>query len=1701
MFARIRRCAARGACVAARSSSYSHRLTALFLLGMAMLSFASTIALADTVEKRVVTSSDDAEEETSNGTVYLNSSDLELVFDASLNSNQVVGMRFTGLQIPPGATVTAAWIQFTAKEAQSETTTVLIQGQAADTASTFTTTALSISTRPRTGAGVTWIPKPWAVGAAGADQRTPDLKAVIQQVVGRSGWALGNPLVIIVTGTGHRTPYSFDATATGCPLLHVEFTTGTSPTAVVSASQLATPAFTVRADGAASLAGSGGAIASYRFDWGDGTAPTTTTAPTATAQHSYAGAGSRTITLTVTDAAGRASAPATTSINALQDTAPVARLSLSQLGSPALTVRADGSTSTDTDFAPIASYTFNWGDGTAATTTTAPTAIAQHTYAAGGTYTVTLTATDAQGLASTPATQSILVTADAPPLAALTVTQLASPALTVSASGSGSTDTDSTPIASYRFTFGDGSAAVTTTAPTSSAQHTYAAAGTYTVTLIATDTGGLASAPATQSITVTPPASGGATVEKRTVASSDDAEEGSTGTMYLNSSDLELVHDTSDQIVGILWTGLALPQGASISAAYIQFGSKENQTELTNLTFRGQAADSATTFTATSGNVTARPRTTASMAWSPAPWTAGQVAINTPDMSAVIQEVVSRPGWKSGNSLAIIINGTGHRTAWAFDGDPKNCPLLHVEYQLSGAPTAQLALTTLASPPYTVRADGTGSSATDGKTVTSYRFDWGDGTAATTTTAPNVTAQHTYSGPGTYTVSLIVTDSGGRTSPAATRSVTFTTEAPPTARVTATQLASPQLTVRADGSGSTDPDVTPIASCSVTFGDGSAPVVITPPTTTCDHTYAASGTYTVTLTATDTGGLTSTPATASVTVQAEQIPVARLSLTQLAPTPPQTVRADGSTSTDPDHTPIASYRFDWGDGSAATTTTAPTATAQHAYAAGGAYTVTLIATDSGGNASAPVTQSITVVAENPPTAGLAVTQLVTPALTVRADGSTSTDSDLTPIASYRFTWGDGTAAVTTTAPTATAQHTYTAAGTYTVTMIATDTGGNASAPVTQSITVAPENPPTARLSVSQLGNPALTVSADASASTDSDLTPIASYRFDWGDGSAATTGTAATAQHTYSVPGNFTVTVIVTDTGGNTSTPASATVPVMGQVSTEKRVAASSDDAEQRVSNGTVNLTSSSLQLTTDASNQQIVGIRWAGIGIPKGATISGAYIQFTASASNTGTMALTIAGQAADNAATFTTSTNNVSTRAKTAASAAWAPGSWTSGQAGSAQRTSDLTAIIQEIVNRSGWASGNALALIISGTGTRTAQPFDGSAAAAPLLHIDYLGVGNGPTARLSVSQAGALTASADGSASTAGDSPIASYRFNWGDGTAQTTTTAPTATATHAYASTGTYTVTLIVTDTAGRPSAPATANVTISSSTSGPIAVYVGYYDTHHAEHLRTKPSPWYGSSGITFVGTPDSGSGGWDSSGIRIDNLSSSSITFTCTVDMGSSHFGLWGSRTVPAGGTIILAQTGFENFDGSDTNPAGCYGCNPNLCTTQVQSTKPVVHITMNGTTTNYIDNGQISNTHGVDMAGCPDTGGTRNDESQVWTQIFTGAPQAMMASTDAARGELEPAPSPSRKLSFAPVYPNPAGVQLTLRYTIPSLDNVEIGIFDISGRRVQSHESQDLPAGEYVSVVNLTGVPAGMYYCTLRVGNRMLHQRFAHVR
>ena len=1108
------------------------------------------------------------------------------------------------------------------------------------------------------------------------------------------------------------------------------------------------------------------------------------------------------------------------------------------------------------------------------------------------------------------------------------------------------------------------------------------------------------------------------TLETRVANSSNDAEESAAGSMNLNSTTLELVYNGGNQTVGMRWTGISIPKGATITAAYIQFYSSSAQSGATNLTFQGQAADNPATFSTATGNISSRPRTAAAIGWSPAAWASGESNLNerTPDLSAAIQEVVSRTGWVSGNALAMIVTGTGVRVATSYDGRKARAPLLHIEY---------------VPPDY-----------------------------------------------------------------------------PPVASLSVTQPATPALTVNASGAGSTDTDQTPIGSYSFDFGDGSPVVTTTAPTSSAQHTYAAAGTYTVTLTATDTGNNTSTPVSKSITIQPDLPPVAGLSVSQLA-SPNFTVSASGSSSTDTDLTPIASYHFDFGDGSPVVNTTAPTSGAQHSYATVGTYTVTLTVTDTGNYTSSPVTASITVnpPPDYPPTASLSVSQIATPAFTVNADGSGSTDTDLTPIATYQFDFGDGSPVVTTTAPTSNAQHSYAAAGAYTVTLTATDTGNNTSAPVTKNVNVQPDLAPVAQLAVAQLASPPLTVNASGANSTDTDATPIATYQFDFGDGSSIVTTTApvSSASHTYPAAGTYTVTLTATDTGANTSAPVTGSITVTATVAstiTERRISASADDAEES-SSAVMSLTSSDLELVYDGSIQT-VGMRWLNLPIPPGSTITAAYIQFAAKEAQSEVTNLALQGQATDNPTTFTSTTGNVSTRPRTTASVAWSPVAWNVGEVAASQRTPDLTSVIQQIVSRPGWASGNAMVLIVTGTGHRTAWAWDGNAASAPLLHVEYVAPEAPPVARLNVSQAlsPALTVNVDASGSTDLDAtPIASYQFDFGDGSPIVTTTAPTATASHSYAAAGTYTVILTVTDTGNNTSAPASASINVIASNGALYAVYAGYYDTHHATNPHPKPDPWRGSPNTVFVGTQDNQpndppSGAWDSSCLRIDNLTTGVLSVTVTVDIGTHHYALWGTPSIPVGNHLVLAQTAFQNFDGSDLNAAGCYGCDPSQCTPLYNSTIPVVHVTVGGTTTNFTDSGQFLNTHGVDAAGCPYVGGplpqTRYDESTAWQRIYPPG-QAPPARSEPTSPAALLSNLPERKLWLSAPLPNPSRGEVFVRFTTPLSGPVRLDLYDLSGRLVRPCISNVLEAAGYGFPLNLSDVHPGIYFLHLAtpVGSR----------
>ena len=173
------------------------------------------------------------------------------------------------------------------------------------------------------------------------------------------------------------------------------------------------------------------------------------------------------------------------------------------------------------------------------------------------------------------------------------------------------------------------------------------------------------------------------TLEVRVSASSDDAEEDVLGNMILNSSDLELTLDSTDQTVGMRFNGIDIPPGATINNAYIQFQVEEAQSVATVLTIQGEDIGNAPPFTSSNGNISSRTKTGAAVGWAPNPWNAvGDAGTDqmTPDISPVIQEIVDLGGWLNGNSLVIIITGTGKRVAESYNGVAGAAPLLHLEY-------------------------------------------------------------------------------------------------------------------------------------------------------------------------------------------------------------------------------------------------------------------------------------------------------------------------------------------------------------------------------------------------------------------------------------------------------------------------------------------------------------------------------------------------------------------------------------------------------------------------------------------------------------------------------------------------------------------------------------------------------------------------------------------------------------------------------------------------------------------------------------------------------------------------------------------------------------------------------------------------------------------------------------------------------------
>ncbi|MFK7860351.1 MAG: FG-GAP repeat protein [Granulosicoccus sp.] len=186
-----------------------------------------------TLSRSILSSQDDVELR-GNGRVAVDSNDLELGLDEGFEGiNTVVFLRFADLAIPQGAIIRDAQVLFWVDEPTEEFSTLILQGLIeADGRPSRN----GVPFGPQTYTIVDWLPPPWTTrGTAPVEQtQTPDLSAIVQEVVNGSGWQGGNALVLLIgdtlpnpnrdgVGIGQRVAESFDGERNSAPLLHVEY--------------------------------------------------------------------------------------------------------------------------------------------------------------------------------------------------------------------------------------------------------------------------------------------------------------------------------------------------------------------------------------------------------------------------------------------------------------------------------------------------------------------------------------------------------------------------------------------------------------------------------------------------------------------------------------------------------------------------------------------------------------------------------------------------------------------------------------------------------------------------------------------------------------------------------------------------------------------------------------------------------------------------------------------------------------------------------------------------------------------------------------------------------------------------------------------------------------------------------------------------------------------------------------------------------------------------------------------------------------------------------------------------------------------------------------------------------------------------------------------------------------------------------------
>jgi hypothetical protein len=173
-----------------------------------------------------------------------------------------------------------------------------------------------------------------------------------------------------------------------------------------------------------------------------------------------------------------------------------------------------------------------------------------------------------------------------------------------------------------------------------------------------------------------------ATFSAAIATSADDARQAGT-TMSLASTTLEFT--AANHYGGVRFPNVTIPQGSTINTASLTFFLPQATHDDPDLTIWGDDTDNAAAFTTTASDISNRAATTATVQW--VATSLGVGSKTTPDLATIIQELVDRPGYASGNALALILkaNSTNPLRLRTFD-QGSNFPQLDIDYTPPAAP-------------------------------------------------------------------------------------------------------------------------------------------------------------------------------------------------------------------------------------------------------------------------------------------------------------------------------------------------------------------------------------------------------------------------------------------------------------------------------------------------------------------------------------------------------------------------------------------------------------------------------------------------------------------------------------------------------------------------------------------------------------------------------------------------------------------------------------------------------------------------------------------------------------------------------------------------------------------------------------------------------------------------------------------------------